>query len=43
MKNTVQKYLFYSEQQNPRLKNNVLQHTLTTWVKYSMWLTEFIK
>ena len=29
MKNTVQKYLFYPEQQNTRLKKNVLQHTLT--------------
>ncbi|MCR8884712.1 hypothetical protein, partial [Phocaeicola plebeius] len=29
MKNTVQKYLFYSKQQSPKLKNNVLQHTLT--------------
>ena len=43
MKNTVQKYLFYPEQQNTRLKKNVLQHTLTTKKKYSMWLTEFIK
>ena len=29
MKNTVQKYLFYLKQQNPKLKNDVLQHTLT--------------
>ena len=29
MKNTVQKYLFYSEQQNTRPKKNALQHTLT--------------
>ena len=29
MKNTVQKYLFYPEQQNTRLKKNALQHTLT--------------
>ena len=29
MKNTVQKYSFYPEQQNTRLKKNVLQHTLT--------------
>jgi len=42
MKNTVQKYLFYSKQQNPKLKNNVLQHTLTTKTKYSMWLTNYI-
>ena len=42
MKNTVQKYLFYLKQQNPRLKNNVLQHTLTTKTKYSMWLTNYI-
>ena len=30
MKNTVQKYLFYPEQQNTRHKKNALQHTLTT-------------
>ncbi|RHK91452.1 hypothetical protein DW041_15030 [Phocaeicola plebeius] len=42
MKNTVQKYLFYLKQQNPKLKNNVLQHTLTTKTKYSMWLTNYI-
>ena len=29
MKNTVQKYLFYPEQQNTRHKKNALQHTLT--------------
>ncbi|RGR86740.1 hypothetical protein DWY21_12860, partial [Phocaeicola plebeius] len=29
MKNTVQKYLFYPEWQNTRLKKNALQHTLT--------------
>ncbi|OKZ06987.1 MAG: hypothetical protein BHV76_11080 [Phocaeicola plebeius] len=29
MKNTVQKYLFYSEWQNTGLKKNALQHTLT--------------
>mgnify|MGYP003184243065 len=39
MKNTVQKYLFYPEQQNTRHKKNALQHTLTTKEKYSMWLT----
>ena len=39
MKNTVQKYLFYPEQQNTRHKKNALQHTLTTKAKYSMWLT----
>jgi len=39
----MQKYLFYLKQQNVRPKKNALQHTLTTWVKYSMWLTEFIK
>ena len=43
MKNTLQKYSFYPEQQNTRLKKNALQHTLTTKAKYSMWLTEFIK
>jgi len=43
MKNTVQKYLFYPEQQNTRLKKNALQHTLTTRTKYSKQLTEFIK
>ena len=39
MKNTVQKYLFYPEQQNTRHKKYALQHTLTTKAKYSMWLT----
>ena len=39
MKNTVQKYLFYLKQQNLKLKNNVLQHTLTTRAKYSKGLT----
>ena len=29
MKNIVQKYLFYPEWQNTRLKKNALQHTLT--------------
>ena len=29
MKNTVQKYSFYPEQQNTRHKKNALQHTLT--------------
>ena len=43
MKNTVQKYLFYPEQQNKTQKKNVLQHTLTFKAKYSMWLTKFIK
>ena len=43
MKNTVQKYLFYLKQQNLKLKNNVLQHTLTTRAKYSKQLTKFIK
>ncbi|WP_262893362.1 hypothetical protein [Phocaeicola plebeius] len=43
MKNTVQKYLFYPEWQNTRLKKNALQHTLTTRAKYSKQLTEFIK
>ena len=43
MKNTVQKYLFYPEWQNTRLKKNALQHTLTTKAKYSKQLTEFIK
>ena len=42
MKNTVQKYLFYPEQQNTRLKKYALQHTLTTKAKYSMWLTNYI-
>jgi hypothetical protein len=27
------------KQQNPKLKNNVLQHTLTTKTKYSKGLT----
>jgi len=42
MKNIVQKYLFYPEQQNTRHKKNALQHTLTTKEKYSMWLTNYI-
>ena len=42
MKNTVQKYLFYLKLQNIRLKNNVLQHILTSKAKYSMWLTNYI-
>ena len=35
-------YLFYLKQQKPKLKNNILQHTLTTKTKYSMWLTNYI-
>ena len=32
-------YLFYLKQQKPKLKNNILQHTLTTKTKYSKGLT----